>query len=98
MVCSVGTDSALCACFWNKNFVTSGQRKKKQVLQGAYFSAEAGLKKEWFTELTDLEFEGHYFLAPADYDGWLSQEYGDYMKLPPEEKRTSHNTASYYKF
>ncbi|WP_251392321.1 LicD family protein [Mediterraneibacter agrestimuris] len=72
--------------------------KKSKYFRALTFPQKRGLKKEWFTELTDLEFEGHYFLAPADYDGWLSQEYGDYMKLPPEEKRTSHNTASYYKF
>lgn len=72
--------------------------EKSECFRSLTFPQKRGLKKEWFTELTDLEFEGHYFLAPADYDGWLSQEYGDYMKLPPEEKRTGHNTASYYKF
>lgn len=62
------------------------------------FPQKRGLKKEWFTELTELEFEGHMVYVPADYKGWLTQEYGNYMKMPPEEKRISHSTASYYKF
>ena len=61
--------------------------EKSECFRALTFPQKRGLKKEWFTELTDLEF-----------DGWLRQEYGDYMKLPPEEKRTGHNTASYYKF
>lgn len=38
-------------------------------------------------ELTELPFEGHLFKAPADYDMLLKHMYGDYMKLPPVEKR-----------
>lgn len=71
---------------------------KSQFFRTLTFPQKRGLKKNWFTELTELEFEGHLFFAPADYDGWLRQEYGDYMKLPPEEKRVGHNTAFYYKF
>ncbi len=28
------------------------------------------------------------------YDQWLAFSYGDYMKLPPEEKRVIHQTFS----
>lgn len=37
--------------------------------------------------LTEVEFEGHKFLAPHNYDEHLRIRYGDYMQLPPEEKR-----------
>lgn len=37
--------------------------------------------------LTEVEFEGHKFLAPHDCDAHLRMRYGDYMKLPPEDKR-----------
>lgn len=40
----------------------------------------------------DVEFEGRIFPAPVDYDFILSSMYGDYMKLPPVEKRVSHHT------
>lgn len=37
------------------------------------------------------EFEGHLFKIPIGYDKWLRSIYGDYMQLPPEEKRISHH-------
>lgn len=45
------------------------------------------LKKEWFQNSVEVEFEGLKMMAP---DGWhdiLTRFYGDYMKLPPEEDR-----------
>lgn len=44
-------------------------------------------KKEWFEEGTRLEVEGKSFMVPKMYDAFLRYFYGDYMKLPPEEKR-----------
>ena len=40
-----------------------------------------------FTDYTDVEFEGRKFKAPARYDKILSKMFGDYMTLPPKEKR-----------
>lgn len=34
--------------------------------------------------------EGRQFLCPANPDAYLKDLYGDYMKLPPEEKRVVH--------
>ena len=36
------------------------------------------------------EFEGQFFWGPKNYDKYLSQLYGDYMKLPPVEQRRTH--------
>lgn len=35
----------------------------------------------------NIYFEGISFNAPEEYDTYLKQAYGDYMKLPPEETR-----------
>ncbi len=43
-----------------------------------------------FLEQTEVEFEGHRFKTTKYWDYYLSHIYGDYMKLPPEEKRVSH--------
>ena len=35
----------------------------------------------------EIPFEGELFKGPANCDGYLKEVYGDYMKLPPENKR-----------
>jgi len=47
-------------------------------------------QKEWVFPLKDVTFEGKTFLGPADPDRYLTSIYGDYMKVPPEEKRVTH--------
>ena len=44
-------------------------------------------KKEHFTDIIKVEFEGSMFNAPADYEGYLTEIYGDYMAIP-EVKQT----------
>ena len=50
--------------------------------------------EEWYGEGCDLTFEGITVKAPKEYDKWLTQVYGDYMKLPPKEKQVSHHDTS----
>ncbi|HPR32974.1 MAG TPA: LicD family protein [Prolixibacteraceae bacterium] len=40
--------------------------------------------------LTTIEFEGYRFKAPCNTDLYLKNIYGDYWKIPPEEKRITH--------
>ncbi|MCM1438258.1 MAG: LicD family protein [Roseburia sp.] len=62
---------------------------------GSYREKEI-LPQNVFTEYTQLPFEGGMFKAIAQYDKYLSSIYGDYMTLPPEEKRVSHHTFKAY--
>lgn len=44
-------------------------------------------------EYEEYDFEGHKFMSLKDYDAYLSQLYGNYMELPPVDKRVGgmHN-------
>lgn len=42
----------------------------------------------------EVPFEDRHFSAIAHYHDFLSSVYGDYMKLPPEEKRQSPHTLN----
>lgn len=64
---------------------------------GSYREREI-LPQDVFTDYVELPFEEFHFKAIAQYDKYLSSIYGNYMELPPEEKRISHHTfKAYYK-
>lgn len=46
---------------------------------------------KWYGDGVLIEFEGLKVNAPTEYNLLLKHIYGDYMKLPPEEKRVSHH-------
>lgn len=68
--------------------VTTGSRIANHC--GAWGDKEI-VPAEWYGEGTELTFEGMTVRAPKEYDRWLTQVYGDYMQLPPEEKRIPHH-------
>lgn len=46
---------------------------------------------ECFEQRMSMQFEDAAFSVPVNYDKYLSIGYGDYMKLPPEDKRTNRH-------
>ncbi|HMM00294.1 MAG TPA: LicD family protein [Bacilli bacterium] len=50
--------------------------------------------KEWFGDGVEGEFEGLKIKLPSMYDTYLTQVYGNYMQLPPENKRYGHHYHS----
>lgn len=65
---------------------------------GSFFGeSRAVCKREILSNLTELEFEGKMYKAPAGYDEWLTLLYGDYMTPPPPEKRTSGHYIEAYR-
>ena len=46
-------------------------------------------------EVEPIEFEGKIFNAFKGKEYFLSESYGDYMTLPPVEKRVSHEITAY---
>lgn len=47
--------------------------------------------REWYEEFVLYPFEGELFWGPKDYDAVLSSQFGDYMTLPPEDKRENRH-------
>ena len=59
------------------------------VVWGLYGKGEIMQKKD-FLELKMIRFEGQDFPVFSCWDNYLSGLYGNYMELPPKEKRFSH--------
>ena len=53
--------------------------------------------KRVFDSFVNVTFEGREYKAPAGYDEWLKSFYGNYMELPPVEKRVSAHIFKAYK-
>lgn len=64
------------------------------ITWGLYGAGERMLKSE-FEKAVEVEFEGHKFPAFSCWDSYLKGLYGDYMQLPPVEKRKTHDMEAY---
>ncbi len=64
-------------------------------LYGAWRKKEI-TEAEFFKDTVEVSFEGKLLFAPVGYDRFLNGVYGDYMKLPPAEKRVSHHSFEAY--
>ena len=71
----------------------------KAEIVGPVMWSSCGLKYRMpidaYSKYTALEFEGYTFPAIEDWDAYLSHAYGDYMTLPPEDKRETHGIKSF---
>lgn len=47
-------------------------------------------KRADFAEPSKVSFEGHMWNVPRDYDAYLKNMYGDYMKIPEISQREEH--------
>ena len=63
-----------------------------------YKRSRYGLPRKCFDSYKEIEFEGLIFRAFSDADVYLSALYGDYMQLPPIEKRRPHLEVTKIKF
>ena len=66
------------------------------VTYGIYGLGERCLR-ETTVDFIKVEFEGKQYNAPGCYQQYLEQIYGDYMQLPPLEKRVDHRMRVWLK-
>lgn len=58
---------------------------------GAY-KLNSVISKRIYGKGAYYEFEGRSLFGPKDYDSYLTHIYGDYMSIPPQDKRNKHFT------
>ena len=66
---------------------------------GVYYWVEKTrtfMPKEVYEELAPVTFEGKSYPAVRQLDFYLTRIFGDYMQLPPVEKRVSHHAYDSY--
>ncbi len=66
------------------------------IVCGAYRMREI-MPADVYREYTDILFEGKTFRSITKYDEYLTITYGDYMQLPPVEKRVTHHNFKAYR-
>ncbi len=64
--------------------------KNKKGLSIAWMAISSYYPKDIYANSCKLIYEGEEFDVPALYKKKLEIDYGDYMTLPPEDKRTGH--------
>ncbi len=83
-----------------EKFIESSNRKKTEYVRILTFptpNKAYGYKRKWYEKSAPIEFEGKVFDGIAEYDEYMTFKFGNYMQLPPEEKRTGHHYASNFK-
>lgn len=93
---------------WRRQRLFNSYKKYEQLIQketkGDYYAdyrhssnvVLAGLyKKDYMENTIEVKFEDFTIPIPSDYDGYLTQEYGNWRQLPPLEKRKSDHPQFY---
>ena len=68
-----------------------GLKKPGFLVDTGTFGRQALLDSGYFAETDKLPYEGALMPVPGDYHGYLAHYYGDYMRLPDEDKRVSNH-------
>jgi lipopolysaccharide cholinephosphotransferase len=79
--------------WWLEALFTMSNRKDGKIttsFASIYEWKKQAVPNEIYGDGTPLTFEGRIFSAPKQYDKLLTRLFGDYMSMPPVEKRTGH--------
>ena len=81
----------------NKEMRKYDYDKSEYVGELCWGDSKRVLSRTLFEDVMLHEFEGYDFCIPQGYDKWLRTIFGDYMQLPPLEKRVTHHDFVVYK-
>lgn len=66
-------------------------------IPGGKYKCNLIMPANTFKDYREIKFEGHDFMCISNYDTYLRNTYGDYMKLPPKEQQVrGHDHAAYW--
>ncbi len=65
--------------------------KDSEYVGSLHFTEASITKRTCFDEYVTIPYEDREFQAPRGYEDILVNLYGDYMKLPPEDKRVARH-------
>ena len=83
--------------YWNDKLLKAAKKYRWEdcmyvgVCTGSVHTVEEYIEKEGYGKPVKVNFEGKLYSAPANTHKYLKHLYGEYMKLPPEEKRIAHH-------
>lgn len=80
-----------------QQFIDVGQKKKTRLVRILTFPTPKGVygyERRWYTRLKGYLFDDLMLPGARDYDGYLRVKYGNYMELPPVEKRKVHPVSA----
>jgi lipopolysaccharide cholinephosphotransferase len=85
--------------YWGKKILALDTYKESNFIGNVQWpsSVRDRFPREWFEDTVSLTFEDTEFDAPICYKEVLETLYGDYMQLPPIEKRIRHDFELYEK-
>lgn len=76
-----------------QRFIDMGQKRKTKLVRILTFPTPKGIygyERRWYTQLAKYQFDDMVLPGAQDHGGYLTVKYGDYMKMPPIEKRKTH--------
>lgn len=84
-------------CYWTEVFSQIKSYESSKFIGGINwgYGPHERMRKDDLEPITKVEYEGKLYNAPVGYHIYLSNLYGDYMQLPPEEKRKNHNLKAW---
>lgn len=71
--------------------------KHMMCVMGSYDDREF-FEADWFADAIEMPFADFTVKVASGYDHYLSQIYGDYMKMPPLERQVTHHFHYYCNF
>lgn len=83
-----GTKFCLLRPLWGFLYMFRGKKYMSNILYNNGYGIMH--RTDSIFPLSEIQYEGRTFSCPANPDAYLKDLYGDYMKLPPEEKRVVH--------